>query len=520
MSKYIFVTGGVVSSLGKGITAASLGRILKDRGLRVNVQKFDPYFNVDPTMMDPRQHGEIFVTEDGCETDLDIGHYERFLGNYFDKNCDFTSGKIYSTVIAKERKGLYNGGTVQVIPHVTNEIKNCMKLSARDDVDVVIIEIGGTVGDIEGLPYLEAIRQFRHECGENGSIHIHVTLLPYIEAAGEVKTKPTQHSVKELTGLGLIPDIIMCRTNKNVELSDELRDKIALFCNLSSGSAVFHNPDCDSIYEVPLLLKSQGLDKIVLSKLKLKAKESAMLEWKKLLKDTKALSYEVKIGVVGKYNTTPDAYISVVEALKHAGLACNTKVKVKLFDAEKLATYDELLSMDGVVFAGGYQARVNEQLINLIKIVRESNLPTLAIGLGMQLMIIELARNKAQMSSADTIESNPETLNPIIKKNDEAVIGAREILLKNDTLVGNAYKTKSIIERYRHFYGFNQMYAGIMEKTGLVFSGEDAVSGEVSFIEYPENKFFVGSLAHIEFKSNPLSPNPLIVNFINCVKAK
>ena len=412
MSKFVFVTGGVVSSLGKGITAASLGRLLIERGLKVNVLKLDPYLNVDPGAMDPEQHGEVFVTIDGCETDLDLGHYERFLDINTTKNSTCTSGKIYSSIISKQYTGEYAGATIQVVPHVTSEIKSVMRNATSNDTDVVIIEIGGTVGDMEGLAFLEAIRQMTRELGVGNYVHIHCTLIPYLESAGEVKTKPTQHSVKELTSLGLNPDIIVCRTNKGVELNDQNKKKIAMFCNLDAPECVIHNPDCSSIYEVPLILAHQGMDRLVCTKLGLPGKAMDLTPWRNMVDDMNADLPAVSVALVGKYTEVRDSYISIIEAIKHAGLKCKHKVKIDIIsssDIEMCGAKEMLKNYDGVVVPGGYGAKGTEGKIMTAEYCRLNKVPFLGIGLGMQMAVVEFARNVAGLRDANSTEFVPTT---------------------------------------------------------------------------------------------------------------
>lgn len=531
MSKYIFVTGGVVSSLGKGITAASLGRLLKNRGLRVTVQKLDPYLNVDPGTMSPYQHGEVFVTEDGAETDLDIGHYERFLDDNFTKNCNFTSGKIYSSIIKKERDGAYLGGTVQVVPHVTNEIISAMKSVESDQVDVVIVEVGGTVGDIEGLPFLEAIRQFRMEKGEHNSVHIHVTLLPYLEAAGEVKTKPTQHSVKELTGLGLVPDIVVCRSNKNVEMSEDMKRKIAMFCTLKSERYVIHNKDADCLYDVPLMLEEQKLDAVVCEILKLKTKRANNSQWRKMVADFKKDYKKKTVAIVGKYTMVPDAYISVTEAIKHAGIKNKIRAKIKLIDSEEIeknGAEKMLEGVDAIVVPGGFGNRGVEGKIAAAKYARENKVPYLGLCLGMQIAVIEFARDVAGLNAANTTEINENCKYPVISfmEDQKAIttkggtmrLGAYECKIKKGTKAFEAYNEETIWERHRHRYEFNNEFKKTLADAGLVFSGINPKRNLVEIIELKNHPFFVGTQFHPELKSRPNRPHPLFVSLMAAIK--
>lgn len=529
MSKYVFVTGGVVSSLGKGITAASLGRLLINRGLHVTIQKLDPYINVDPGTMSPYQHGEVFVTEDGGETDLDIGHYERFLDINFHKNCNYTSGKIYSSIIAKERAGDYLGATIQVVPHVTNEIKTAMRSVAGDDIDVVIVEIGGTVGDMEGEPFLEAIRQFERELGYNNYVHIHTTLLPYLGAAGEIKTKPTQHSVKLLTSLGLMPDIIVCRSNADVELTDDLKNKIAMFCSLDSPKNVIHNPDCGSIYEVPNVLKEQHFDDVVLEKLQITAPEADMKAWNKMVEtyENKNLPV-VRVAIVGKYTMVPDAYISVTESIKHACIAHNVSPKVEIIDSElieKDGAKKHLEGFDAIVVPGGFGSRGTEGKILTAKYCRENNIPYLGLCLGMQIAVIEFARNVAGLKDANSVELNETTPYPVINvMEDQKIItqkggtmrlGEYTCRLIKGTKSARLYGKEEVKERHRHRYEFNNEYRELLEAKGLVVAGVNPKRNLVEIIELPDHPFYVAVQFHPEFKSRPYRPHPLFDGLIS-----
>ncbi len=528
MSKYVFVTGGVVSSLGKGITAASLGRLLKNRGLRVTSQKLDPYLNADPSNMSPHQHGEVFVTHDGGETDLDIGHYERFLDVEFNKNCNYTSGKIYSTIIQRGLDGGYGGATIQVVPHVTNEIKDVMRSVASDDVDVVIVEIGGTVGDMEGEPFLEAIRQFERELGYNNYCHVHVTLLPYLEAAGEVKTKPTQHSVKMLTTLGLMPDIVVCRSNANVELDDDMKTKIAMFCNLDSPKNVIHNPDCGSIYEVPLVLGSQNFDDIVLQQLNLSAPEANMDDWSRMVNVymNKHLP-KVRVGIVGKYSAVPDAYISVTESIKHACIEHSLSPEVVIIDSERIENGDAseiLAGLDAIVVAGGFDARGTNGKIIAAQYARENNIPFLGLGLGMQMAVIEFARNVAELKEANSVEIEDKTNCPIfhkvkelkdlVKPNDTMRLGEYECNLLKGSKVARLYNARLIRERHRHRYELNNEYRDLLQSYGLVISGVNPQYDLVEAVELPSHPYYVAVQFHPEFKSRPYRPHPLFNGLI------
>lgn len=524
-TKYVFVTGGVVSSLGKGITAASLGRLLKNRGLKVSIQKFDPYLNVDPGTMSPYQHGEVFVTEDGAETDLDLGHYERFIDENLNKYSNVTTGKIYWSVISKERKGEYLGGTVQVIPHITNEIKKMIqRVSEVKDVDVVITEIGGTVGDIESLPFLEAIRQIKYDVGMENVCFIHVTLVPYLGKAGELKTKPTQHSVKELRSIGIQPDIIVCRSEK--EISNDLKNKIGLFCNVN-GEAVIQNLDAENLYEVPLMLHKEGLDTLVCKKLGLEYNEIDNSKWIEMVSKLKTLSDTVNIALVGKYVEFHDAYLSVVEALNHGGLHNDVKVNIKWVDAEEVTkeNAEELLkTVDGVLVPGGFGDRGVEGKIEAIRYARENKLPFLGICLGMQCAVIEYSRNVLGLRDANSSEINPNTEYPVIDlMNDQKDIdkmggtmrlGAYPCKIEKGTFSAEAYKEEFIYERHRHRYEFNNEFRSKLTEAGMVFSGLSPDGRLVEIVEIKEHPWFVGAQFHPELKSRPNRPHPLFKDFI------
>ena len=525
MTKYIFVTGGVVSSLGKGITAASLGRLLKNRGLNVTIQKFDPYINVDPGTMSPYQHGEVFVTDDGAETDLDLGHYERFIDINLNKYSNVTTGKIYSAVIRKERRGDYLGGTVQVIPHITNEIKERVFRAGREtNADVVITEIGGTVGDIESLPFLEAIRQIKSDVGRDNVMYIHCTLVPYIKAAGEMKTKPTQHSVKELRSLGIQPNVIVVRTE--MPMPQEMKEKIALFCDIDP-KAVIEARDADTLYAVPLMLQEQKLDQIVCEHLKLDCKEADMTEWKALVEKVRNLSQKTKIALVGKYVELQDAYISVVEALRHAGYAFDTDIDIKWINSEhvnKENVADLLSDADGILVPGGFGDRGIEGKIEAIRYAREQKVPFLGICLGMQLASIEFARNVVGLKEAHSAEFDPNTPHPIIdllpeQKDIEDLggtlrLGLYPCKLLPGTLAYEAYQDEVIYERHRHRYEFNNHYRQIMEQHGFVFSGTSPDGRLVEIIELKDHPWFVAAQVHPEFTSRPTRPQPLFREFI------
>jgi len=527
MAKYIFVTGGVVSSLGKGITAASLGRLLKNRGLKVTIQKFDPYINIDPGTMSPYQHGEVFVTDDGAETDLDLGHYERFIDINLSKSSNVTAGKIYLSVINKERKGDYLGSTVQVIPHITNEIKERVyRVGKEDNADVVITEIGGTVGDIESLPFLEAIRQVKKEVGRNDVLYLHVTLLPYIAAAGELKTKPTQHSVKELRGIGITPDIIVCRTE--YDISPDMRDKLALFCDIDSD-AVIQNKTAASIYEVPLMLQEQGLDRIVLEKLKIDAGDADMADWRKMVHKIINPSNSVKIAIVGKYVALPDAYLSVAEALRHAGIANDTAIQIHWINAEEIedAAMDLkkcFADIDGILVPGGFGDRGVEGKIKAIQYARENKVPFFGLCLGMQCAVVEFARNVCNMADAHSTEFNPKTHYPVIDLMSEQVaveekggtmrLGIYPCKVPEDTLTCQAYQDEIIYERHRHRWEFNNAYREQLTQAGLVIGGTLPNGRLVEIIEVKDHPWFVGTQFHPELKSRPTNPHPLFREFI------
>lgn len=525
MTKYIFVTGGVVSSLGKGIVAASVGRVLKNRGLKVTLQKFDPYLNVDPGTMSPYQHGEVFVTEDGAETDLDLGHYERFIDVNLGQYSNVTAGRVYSSIIEKERRGDYLGGTVQVIPHVTNEIKSHVLLAGESsDADVVITEIGGTTGDIESLPFLEAIRQIRSDLGRENVCYIHCTLLPYIKAAGEMKTKPTQQSVKELRGLGIQPDIIVVRNE--LALTDELRAKISLFCDIPKQN-VIESRDVSNLYQLPLNLKAQKIDDIVLKHFNLTAKEADMEEWTSLVERVDNLKDEVRIALVGKYVELHDAYISVVESLKHAGYKHNSKVKIDWIQSEDINeenVHEYLKEADGILVPGGFGDRGVEGKITTIKYARENKIPFFGICLGMQLAAVEFARNVCGLTGAHSSELDPNTPYPIINllPDQENVVemggtlrlGSYPCTLTEGSQAHKEYGEINITERHRHRYEFNNFYRERLTNKGLVLSGVSPDGRLVEIVELPEHPWFVAGQFHPEFKSRPEKAHPLFAGFI------
>ncbi len=527
-AKYVFVTGGVVSSLGKGLAAASLGCLLESRGLRVNLMKFDPYLNVDPGTMSPFQHGEVFVTDDGAETDLDLGHYERFTHAHLSRDNNLTTGRIYEQIITKERRGDYLGKTVQVIPHVTNEIKNAMRKVAAD-TDVTLVEIGGTVGDIESLPFLEAIRQMRQELGRENTVFVHVTLVPWIAAAQELKTKPTQHSVKELLSIGIQPDILLCRTDRF--LSHEMKSKIALFCNVEE-QAVVTAKDVPSIYEVPLVFAQEKVDALVLKYLHLQAGEAKLDKWRELVDRCYNPKDEVSIGIVGKYVEYEDSYKSLKEALAHGALAHNLKLKVTWIEAEGLETKEaddrsyesQLEGFDGILVPGGFGKRGIEGMLNAIRYARENEVPYFGICLGMQTACIEYARNVCGLSAANSSEFDPATPHRVIYKLRELTgveemggtmrLGAWPCMLETDSLAARAYGKIEISERHRHRYEFNREYEAVLTGAGLRITGTTPDATYVEIVEIPGHPFFLGCQFHPEFKSKPLEPHPLFREFV------
>lgn len=527
MAKYIFVTGGVVSSLGKGITAASLGRLLKSRGLNVTIQKFDPYINIDPGTMSPYQHGEVFVTEDGGETDLDLGHYERFIDINLGKSSNVTAGKVYWSVINKERKGDYLGSTVQVIPHITNEIKNRIyRVAKEDNADIVITEIGGTVGDIESLPFLEAIRQVKKEVGREDVLYLHVTLVPYIAAAGELKTKPTQHSVKELRSIGIHPDVVVCRTEH--EISQDMKEKLALFCDIDV-SAVIQNQTAASIYEVPLMLQQEGLDRIVMEKLGIQAGAADMREWNLMVDKILHPSKTVRIAIVGKYVALHDAYMSVSESLRHAGIANESAIDIKWVNAEELEApgvdlKSAFADVDGILVPGGFGDRGVEGKIRTIQYARENKVPFFGLCLGMQCAVIEYARHVCNMLGAHSTEFNPETQYPVIDLMPEQVaveekggtmrLGVYPCKVMDNTLTYRAYQDEIIYERHRHRYEFNNAYRQQLTDAGLIIGGTLPNGRLVEIVEIKDHPWFLATQFHPEFKSRPTNPHPLFRDFV------
>jgi CTP synthase len=524
-AKYIFVTGGVVSSLGKGLAAASIGCLLEARGLRVNMMKFDPYLNVDPGTMSPFQHGEVFVTDDGAETDLDLGHYERFTHAKLTRDNNLTTGRIYEQIITKERRGDYLGKTVQVIPHVTNEIKNAArKVAGSGDVDVVLVEIGGTVGDIESLPFLEAIRQMRQELGRENTVFVHMTLIPWIAAAQELKTKPTQHSVKEMLSIGIQPDILLCRADR--EVPRDMREKIAAFCNVEQAGVIIAR-DVPSIYEVPLNLAQQGVDALVLKYLRIDAPAADLSKWEDIAHRAYHPLDEVSIGIVGKYVEYEDSYKSLKEALVHGALAENLKLKVTWIEAEGLEVDDygaQLAGFDGILVPGGFGKRGIEGMLNAIRYARENEVPYFGICLGMQTACIEYARNVCGLSKANSGEFDPATPHRIIYKLRELTgveemggtmrLGAWECVMEPDSLAAKAYGKTTISERHRHRYEFNREYEAVLTGAGLRLTGTTPDATYVEIVEIPEHPFFLGCQFHPEFKSKPLEPHPLFHAFV------
>ena len=527
-TKYIFVTGGVVSGLGKGITAASLGRLLKNRGYKVTAQKFDPYINVDPGTMNPHEHGEVFVTDDGAETDLDLGHYERFIDENLSANSSITTGKIYSEVIEKERRGDYLGKTVQVIPHITNQIKEKLYHYDNTDIDIVITEIGGTVGDIESLPFLEAIRQVGIEQKEENVVYIHVTLLPYISGSNELKSKPTQHSVKELQSLGIKPDILVCRSD--TEIPEGMKDKIALFCNVKKDN-VIENKTVNDLYEVPIMLEKEGLARAVCNKLKLKNKTPQNEEWVKMINRINNLKDKnVNVAIVGKYVDLEDSYLSVIESLKHGGFANNTKVNIDLVDCEKINSKNAktiLGKYNGILVPGGFGNRGIEGKIQTVRYARENNIPFLGICLGMQMAVVEFARHILGLKDANSEEFDKDSKNQVIhimetqknitKKGGTMRLGAYPCVIKKNTLAYKIYGQELIYERHRHRFEYNNSYKEQLEKNGLICSGTSPDGTLVEIVELPKNKFFIAGQFHPEIKSRPDKPEPLFSAFIKAI---
>lgn len=528
-TKYIFITGGVVSGLGKGITAASLGRLLKARGLKVTAQKLDPYLNVDPGTMNPVQHGEVFVTDDGAETDLDLGHYERFIDESLSQNSNLTSGRVFWKVISDERKGVYGGQTIQIIPHVTNEIKRYISKNAECGADVCFVEIGGTIGDIESQPFIEAIRQFAVDVGRENCLFIHVTLVPYLAASDELKSKPTQHSVKEMLSLGIHPDIIVCRTEH--PLTDDIKNKIALFCNVDK-ECVIENNNCDILYAVPMMLHEQKMDEVVIKKLGLECGEADLTDWTEMLNALRNPKQTVKIGMVGKYVELHDSYISVNEALKHGGIATGSAVDIHWIDSESLegdVDVAEILSdMDGILVPGGFGSRGIEGKIRACEFARTNNIPYLGICLGMQIAIIEFARNVLGLEGANSAEIDPQTKYPVIdilpEQKDVTDLGGTMRLgqypctLNPESKAFVLYGASMIYERHRHRYEVNNDYRAELLKHGMIFAGTSPDNHIVEMVEIPTHPWFVAGQFHPEFKSRPNKPHPLFRGFVTAAK--
>ena len=525
-TKYIFITGGVVSGLGKGITAASLGRLLKSRGLKVTAQKLDPYLNVDPGTMNPVQHGEVFVTDDGAETDLDLGHYERFIDESLSQNSNLTSGRVYWKVISDERKGVYGGQTIQIIPHVTNEIKRYINRNADTGADVCLVEIGGTVGDIESQPFLEAIRQFAGEAGRENCLFIHVTLVPYLAASDELKSKPTQHSVKEMLSIGISPDIIVCRTEH--PLTDDIKNKIALFCNVDK-ECVIENNNCDILYAVPMMLKEQHMDDVVIKKLGIECAEPNLEDWENMLYALRNPKQTVKIAMVGKYVELHDSYISVNEALKHGGIETRSAVDIDWIDSETLegddVNLDDILGdVDGILVPGGFGSRGIEGKINACQYARTHGIPYLGICLGMQIAIIEFARHVLGMNGANSAEINPDTPFPVIDILPEQKevtdmggtmrLGQYPCTLNPESKSYELYGASMIYERHRHRYEVNNDYRNDLLSGGIIFAGTSPDNHIVEMVEIPKHPWFVACQFHPEFKSRPNKPHPLFRGFV------
>lgn len=524
-TKYVFVLGGVVSGLGKGITAASLGRLLKSRGLKITMQKLDPYLNVDPGTMNPYQHGEVYVTDDGGETDLDIGHYERFIDESLNKYCNVTAGKVYFTVINNERNGVYAGSTIQMIPHITNMIKEKIRLNADShNADVAIVEIGGTVGDYESLPFLEAIRQFAVEEGQSNCMYIHVGLIPCITPSNELKTKPVQHSVKELLGLGIQPDILVCRCDRPI--GKDIKEKLALFCNVKYEN-IIENLDMPSLYEIPLALEEEGLAEQVIKRLRLQCKEKDLTDWQDMVARSKKVEKKVNIALVGKYIELQDAYLSVVEALKHASIYNNAKMHITWIDSEEITEKSAgsmLRDADGILIPGGFGSRGIEGKINAARYARENNIPYLGLCLGMQIAIIEFARHCCNMTDANSREINPETKFPVIDflpgQNEYSILGGSLRLgqypckIQKGTKAFEAYGKEEISERHRHRYEVNNEFREELAKHGMIFCGTSPNGSIVEMVELPNHPWFVACQFHPEFKSRPNRPHPLFFGFV------
>ena len=525
MTKYIFVTGGVVSSIGKGITTSCLGRLLKNRGFKVTMQKLDPYINVDAGTMNPYQHGEVFVTDDGAETDLDLGHYERFVDENLTKYSNVTTGQVYGAVIAKERHGDYLGGTVQVIPHITDEIKQRIRRNAEDaSADVAIVEIGGTVGDIEGLPFLEAIRQFRKDVGIENVMYVHVTLIPFLGPWGEQKTKPTQHSVMKLREIGIQPDVLICRTKR--PMSQDMRDKISLFCDVDKD-AVIEALDTETIYEIPVRFEDEGLAYLVMRRLGLQDGDADLNDWRRMVEVLKKPPHRVEIGIVGKYTGNGDAYISIAEAVKHGGIANDAGVKITFVDSEQLTddnVAEHLSGLDGIIVAGGFGGRGIEGKVAAIKYARENAVPFLGLCLGLQMAVVEIARNVCGLEGANSEEVDPDTPHPVIHllpeqqgvkdKGATMRLGLYPCRIKDGTLAARLYQEDLVHERHRHRFEVNNGYRPQLERGGLVMSGVSPDYRLVEIVELAKHPFFIGTQFHPEFKSRPNRPHPLFAGLV------
>ena len=530
MVKYIFVTGGVASGLGKGITSASLGRLLKERGFRVMLQKFDPYINEDPGNMSPYQHGEVFVTDDGSSTDLDIGHYERFIDENLNKNSDVTTGNIYSAILNKERKGDYHGGTVQVIPHITNAIKDRIYGTAKSGhADILITEVGGTVGDIEGLPYLEAIRQVSSEVGRENVLYIHLTLVPYLRKSGELKTKPTQHSVKELRSIGISPDIIVCRTE--LPLSKDIKEKISLFCNLDAD-CVIQNLDVEVLYEVPLMLEEEGIADITCRRLNLECEKPDLKEWTAMVEKQKNLKNKIEIALVGKYTELHDAYLSYCEALRHGGITNDAEVEIRWVNAEdieKNSAEDYLKDADGIVAPGGFGIRGVEGIISAITYARENKIPFLGTGLGMEMAVVEFSRNVLGFKDAHSTEFDPDTAYPVVDvepQKKDADISGFEIEMRRGvhpcknapgSRIREIYGEDLVYERHRNKYEVNSAFISDLEQAGMKIAGISPSEKLVEVVELQDHPWFIGVMFHAEFKSRPNRPHPLFISYVEAV---
>jgi len=530
-TKYIFVLGGVVSGLGKGITAASLGRLLKSRGLKVTMQKLDPYFNIDPGTMNPLQHGEVFVTEDGAETDLDLGHYERFIDENLNKHSNYTSGKIYNALLDNARNGVYAGDTIQMIPHVTNMIKDIIRINAKsNNADIAIVEIGGTVGDYESLPHMEAIRQFPHEEGYNNCMYIHVALIPFLTPSDELKTKPAQHSVKELLSLGIQPDILVCRSDR--ELGNDIRHKLSLFCNIPY-ECIIQNKNLSSLYEIPLALEEEGFAEQVIKRLKIKCKEKDLSDWAEMVERSKQATSAITIGIIGKCTELHDAYLSVVEALKHAAIFNYAELEIKWFDSDEITEKNAglLLSrLHGILIPASLDEKGSEGKINAARYARENKIPYLGICLGMQVAVIEFARNVANLKNANSRDFNSNTPYPVIDllpgQNEYSMLGGSLRLGKypckliEGTKAYEQYNTEMVYERHRHRYEVNNDYREILVEKGLILSGISPNGTIVEMVELPDHPWYVGCQFHPEYKSRPNRPHPLFMGFVNAAIAK